>query len=193
MAAELGAYHALFQLPHRDSHGHLYHQQRGITEPVTAQDHQGSRRLPQRRSRTEVAVPGAAASCQEMDDADSSLARGAEPLYDSLAGADAGPGKGGIMNHRLLHRWAREEALPLPSRTHPQTQKQTSAIYTEELTDLDQPWAHTRISRARRSLLSYKECLFRVSLKLLLPLRTLSLKRFPFGHLHLLSLLTMRV
>jgi len=40
------------------------------------------------------------------------------------------------MNHRLLHRWAREEALPLPSRTHPQTQKQTSAVYTEELTDL---------------------------------------------------------
>ena len=40
------------------------------------------------------------------------------------------------MNHRLLHRWAREEALPLPSRTHSQTQKQTSAIYTEELTDL---------------------------------------------------------
>src|SRR5262249_26274126 len=37
---------------------------------------------------------------------------------------------------RLLHRWAREEALPLPSRTHPQTQKQTSAVYTEELTDL---------------------------------------------------------
>jgi len=40
------------------------------------------------------------------------------------------------MNHRLLHRWAREEALPLPSRTHPQNQKQTSVVYTEELTDL---------------------------------------------------------
>ena len=40
------------------------------------------------------------------------------------------------MNYRLLHRWAREEALPLPSRTHPQNQKQTSAVYTEELTDL---------------------------------------------------------
>jgi len=40
------------------------------------------------------------------------------------------------MNNRLLHRWAREEALPLPSRTHPQNQKQTSPVYTEELTDL---------------------------------------------------------
>jgi len=40
------------------------------------------------------------------------------------------------MNNSLLHHWAREEALPLPSRTHPQNQKQTSAVYTEELTDL---------------------------------------------------------
>src|SRR6516165_9547474 len=136
MAAELGAHHALFQLPHRYSHGHLYHQQRGIAEPVAAQDHQNPRRLPQRRSCTEVAVLGLAPSGEEVDHADSSLARGAEPLHDSVAGAHARPGKDGIMNHRLLHRWAREEALPLPSRTHPQTQKQTSAVYTEELTDL---------------------------------------------------------
>ena len=32
------------------------------------------------------------------------------------------------------------EALPLPSRTHPQNQKQTSAVYTEELTDLQFSW-----------------------------------------------------
>ena len=38
------------------------------------------------------------------------------------------------MNHRLLHHWAREEALPLPSRSHPQNQN--LAVYTEELTDL---------------------------------------------------------
>src|SRR5215472_14839966 len=141
MAAELGAHHALFQLPHRYSHGHLYHQQRGITEPVATQDHQNPRRLPQRRSRTEVAVLGLAPSGEEVDHADSSLARGAQPLYDFVAGAHARPGKGGIMNHRLLHRGAREEALPLPSRTHPQTQKQTSAVYTEELTDLFAPHA----------------------------------------------------
>jgi len=41
------------------------------------------------------------------------------------------------MNNSLLHHWAREEALPLPSHTHPQNQKQTSAVYTEELTDLE--------------------------------------------------------
>ena len=40
------------------------------------------------------------------------------------------------MNRRLLHRWAREEALPLPSRTHPQ--KQHLVVYTEDLTDLRQ-------------------------------------------------------
>jgi len=39
------------------------------------------------------------------------------------------------MNHKiLLHRQAREEALPLPSRTHPH--KQSLVIYTEELTHL---------------------------------------------------------
>src|SRR5262245_21657707 len=136
MAAELDAHHALFQLPHRYSHRHLYHEQRGITEPIAAQDHQNPRRLPQRRSRTEVAVLGPAPSGEEVDHADSSWARSAESLYDFVAGAHARPGKGGIMNHRLLHGWAREEALPLPSRTHPQNQKQTSAVYTKELTDL---------------------------------------------------------
>src|SRR5215813_2214469 len=79
---------------------------------------------------------GLAASGEEVGHADPSLARGTEPLHDSVAGAHAGPGKGGIMNHRLLHRWAREELLPLPSRTHPHTQKQTLVIYTEKLTDL---------------------------------------------------------
>ena len=54
------------------------------------------------------------------------------------------------MNHRLLHRWAREEALPLPSRTHSQTQKQTSAIYTEELTDLS--FAHAYETGGMRRL-----------------------------------------
>jgi hypothetical protein len=87
-------------------------------------------------SSTEVAVLSLAPSGEEVDHADSSLARGAEPLYDFVAGAHARAGKGGIMNLRLLNRWAREEALPLPSRTHPLTPKTTSAIYTEELTDL---------------------------------------------------------
>src|SRR5262249_55602837 len=136
MAAELGAHHALFQLPHRYSHGHLYHQQRGITEPVAAQDHQNPRRLPQRRSRTEVAVLGFAPSGEEVDDADSSLARGAEPLYDSVAGAHARPGKSGVMNHRLLHRGG-EGRGAAPSLAHPSPKpKQISAVYTEKLTDL---------------------------------------------------------
>ena len=68
VAAELDADHALFQLPGRHSPRHLHHQQRGITEPVAAQD-------------------------QEVDHADSSLARSFEPLHDSVAGTDAGTGE----------------------------------------------------------------------------------------------------
>src|SRR3984957_13894065 len=93
VAAELDADHALFQLPGRHSPRHLHHQQRGITEPVAAQDHQNSRRLPQRRGSHEVAVSSAAPGGQEVDHADSSLARSFEPLHDSVAGTDAGTGE----------------------------------------------------------------------------------------------------
>jgi transposase-like protein len=39
VAAELDAHHALFQLPAGHSQGVLYHQQRGVAEPIAAQDH----------------------------------------------------------------------------------------------------------------------------------------------------------
>ena len=99
----------------------LHHQQRGIAEPVAAQDHQNPRRIPQRRSGAEAAVSGVAAGGEEVDDADSPLAGSLEPLHDSVAGTDAGPGEGGVMKPQnpFLHRWAREGKSPLPSRTHP--------------------------------------------------------------------------
>jgi putative transposase len=53
---ELGADHAIFQLPAGHPPSDLHHQQRGIVEPVTAQDHQNPRRIPQRRGGAEVAV-----------------------------------------------------------------------------------------------------------------------------------------
>src|SRR5262245_66639443 len=109
MAAELDAHHALFQLPHRYSHRHLYHEQRGITEPIAAQYHQNPRRLPQRRSRTEVAVLGLAPSGEEVDHADSSLPRGAEPLHHSMTGAHARPGKGRLMSYSRLHRGSTDD------------------------------------------------------------------------------------
>jgi hypothetical protein len=62
-----------------------------------AQDHQNPRRIPQRRSGAEVAVSRAPAGGQEVDHANSSLARSPEPLHDSVAGTDAGPGKGCAM------------------------------------------------------------------------------------------------
>jgi hypothetical protein len=51
------------------------------------------------------------------------------------------------MNHRLLHRWAREEALPLPSRTHPLTQKNFGRLHRR----IDRPWNHLIIQVQRTS------------------------------------------
>jgi Transposase, Mutator family len=61
--------------PSRD----LHHQQRGITEPVVAQDHQNPRWIPHRRSGPEVAISRSPAGSEQVDDADSSLARSPEP------------------------------------------------------------------------------------------------------------------
>src|SRR5271169_1428015 len=100
MAAELDAHHAIFQLPAGHPQGGLHHQQRGVAEPVAAQDHQNPRRVPQRGGRAEVAISGPPAGGQEVDHADSSLARSAEPLHDSVAGTDAGPGESCAMTTR---------------------------------------------------------------------------------------------
>ena len=47
VAAELGAHHAVFQLPAGHSEGDLHHQLRGVAEPIDAQDHQNPRGIPQ--------------------------------------------------------------------------------------------------------------------------------------------------
>jgi hypothetical protein len=56
-------------------------------------DHQNPRRIPQRRGGAEITVSGVAASGEEMDHADSLLARSIEPLHDSVARSDTGPGE----------------------------------------------------------------------------------------------------
>ena len=40
-----GTHHPVFQLPARHPASDLHHQQRGVTEPVAAQDHQDPRRI----------------------------------------------------------------------------------------------------------------------------------------------------
>src|SRR5207248_2239553 len=97
VAAELGTDHAVFQLPAGHPPGDLHYQQRGVAEPLVAQDHQNSRRISQRRGGAEVAVSRFAAGSEEMDHAHSSLARSAEPLHNSVAGTDASPGESRIM------------------------------------------------------------------------------------------------
>jgi transposase-like protein len=85
-----------------------------------------------------------AASGKEVDDADSRLARSVEPLHDSLAGTDAGPGAGGVMKRKpfLQSLSGGRGNCPLPSRTHPQ--RQNLAVYTEELTHLG--WRKLKIA-----------------------------------------------
>src|SRR5437868_5855691 len=85
VAAELGTDHAVFQLPAGHPPGDLHYQQRGVAEPLVAQDHQNSRRISQRRGGAEVAVSRFAAGSEEMDDAHSSLAVSA--MYASIVAA----------------------------------------------------------------------------------------------------------
>ena len=123
MAAELGAHHAVFQLPGRHPQGDLHHEQCGIAESVAAQDHQNPGRIPQPRRGVEVAVSRASASREEVDHADPSLAGSLEPLHDSVAGADAGPGESYTMNAHpasTVMGWGRGNA-PFPSTPSPKT------------------------------------------------------------------------
>ena len=137
VAAELGADHALLPLSARHPPGHLHHQQRGIVEPLPAQDHQNPGRVPQPRSGAEAAVSGVAAGGEEVDHADSPLARSLEPFHHSVAGTNACPGEAGVMKSQNPSTSLGEGRgnCPLPSRTYPQ--KQNLVVYTEELTHLD--------------------------------------------------------
>src|SRR6516225_687703 len=136
VAAELGPRHSFFQLPARHSASDLHHQQRGITEPVAAQDHQSAWRISQRRGSAEITVSRSAAGGEEVDHADSSLARSAQPLHHSVAGADASFGESCAMNARKasteMGRGRGNYPLPL----HPIPKYKTPVVYTEELTHL---------------------------------------------------------
>ena len=71
----------------------------------------------------EVAVSCASASREEVDHADPSLAGSPEPLYDPVAGTDAGPGESYAMNAHPASTemgWGRGNA-PFPSAPSPKT------------------------------------------------------------------------
>ena len=75
-----------------------------------------------------VAISRSSSGSEEVDHADSSLARSAEPLHHSVAGTHAGLGESRAMTTRnVLHRWA-GEGTPFPAphpknKTWPFTQK----------------------------------------------------------------------
>src|SRR5262250_4000999 len=137
MAAELDADPTVLQLSGGHSQGDLYHQQRGIAEPIASQNHQNPRRISQRRSSFEVAISGAATGGEEMDHADSSLARSLESLYDSVAGSDAGSRASGIMKPQNPSTSLGEGRGAAPSLAHPSPKPKTkTAAFTKVLTHL---------------------------------------------------------
>src|SRR6266702_7452580 len=83
LAAALGADRAVLRVSGRHQKSHLHDQRRGVPEHDPAQGNQDPRLLPQRGSRHQVAVHGAAERGQEMAH-DSELADRIESLRDSM-------------------------------------------------------------------------------------------------------------
>jgi len=135
VAAELGAHYAVFQLPTGHPQGDLHHQQCGIAKSVAAQDHQNPRRIPPRRGSAEVAVSRSSAGGEEVNHADPSLARSAQPFHDSVGGTDAGPGENSAMNaHPTSTEMGRGRGTaPFPGAPSPKT---NLAVYTKVWTHL---------------------------------------------------------
>ncbi len=136
---ETGADHAVFPLPARDSPRHPHHQQRGIAEPVTAQDHYNpGGGFPNEEAALKLLFLALRQAAKKCGGCRVITGGSLEPLHDSVAGTDASPGAGGVMNRKPFLKSLSEGrgCGPLPSRTHPQ--KQTPVVYTEELTHLKQ-------------------------------------------------------
>src|SRR6266700_1447700 len=139
MAAELGSHHAFFPLSRRHSQGDLYHQQRGGTASLAAQDYQNARSFSPRGVSAEVAISGDPPGMQEVDHAGEQLEPSLELLHRPLARAHAQAGQVGIVHlNSCLRGEAREGEMPPSLATHPQkqpqAQKQGLVVYTEDWT-----------------------------------------------------------
>src|SRR6266567_399121 len=139
MAAELGSHHAFFPLSRRHSQGDLYHQQRGGTASLAAQDYQNARSFSPRGVSAEVAISGDPPGMQEVDHAGEQLEPSLELLHRPLARAHAQAGQVGIVHlNSCLRGEAREGEMPPSLATHPQkqpqAQKQSLVVYTEDWT-----------------------------------------------------------
>src|SRR6266567_8788012 len=125
MAAELGSHHAFFPLSRRHSQGDLYHQQRGGTASLAAQDYQNARSFSPRGVSAEVAISGDPPGMQEVDHAGEQLEPSLELLHRPLARAHAQAGQVGIVHlNSFLRGEAREGEMPPSLATHPQKQPQ---------------------------------------------------------------------
>src|SRR6266853_263242 len=127
VAAELGSHHAFFPLSCRDSQGDLYHQQRGGTASLVAQDHQNAGRVSQRGVSAETAVSGDPAGVQKVDHASAKLEPSLKLLHRAVARTNAQTRSVGIMASQFFSAWMQRKGnYPLPLQPIPnnKTKKQ---------------------------------------------------------------------
>src|SRR5713101_416604 len=115
VAAELGSHHAFFPLSCRDSQGDLYHQQRGGTASLVAQDHQNPGRVSQRGVSAETAVSGDPAGVQKVDHASAKLEPSLKLLHRAVARTNAQTRSVGIMASQFFSAWMQRKGNYPPS------------------------------------------------------------------------------
>src|SRR5712691_9425377 len=124
MAAELGSHHAFFPLSRRHSQGDLYHQQRGGTASLAAQDYQNARSFSPRGVSAEVAISGDPPGMQEVDHAGEQLEPSLELLHRPLARAHAQAGQVGIVHLNLFYAEKQGKGkCPLPLQPIPKNNR----------------------------------------------------------------------
>lgn len=98
LAGELGTAEHILRLPAADPQGDLYDQCYRISERLVAQSDQDAPLIPNRRVGDEGAVSGLASDIEEVDDADTGLEAGHEPIHYPVRRANR------TVINRHLHR-----------------------------------------------------------------------------------------
>ncbi len=148
VAAELGLHHAFFPLSRGDSKGDLYHQLRGDTASLVAQDHQNAGSFSQRSA--ETAVSADPAGVQKVDHAGAKLEPALKLLHRAVARSNAQDQVGWHNASQFFSTWTQGKGnCPLPlqpipntnnnsntnTKNNANTNNEAKVVYTERLTD----------------------------------------------------------
>ena len=147
VAAELGLHHAFFPLSRGDSQGDLYHQLRGDTASLVAQDHQNAGSFSQRSA--ETAVSADPAGVQKVDHAGAKREPALKLLHRAVARSNAQDQVGWHNASQFFSTWTQGKGnCPLPLQPIPKTNNNSKTksnnktktknkikvVYTEDLT-----------------------------------------------------------